>query len=208
LVFVILMTGLSAGYSNCYAQGMADTSRGAILSDSAHRKANVTSSKADGDEAGKTKADVKSKPWQPNPKKAGLYSAIIPGMGQIYNRQYWKVPVIYAGITIAGYFIVNNLDKYQSYRKAYINRINNPNYKDQYTGIYDDPTQLQQLQNEYNKYLDLAVLFTGIGYALQVVDAVTSAHLKNFDISRDISLHMKPVAVPNGLGLALVVNFK
>lgn len=144
---------------------------------------------------------------QPNPKKAGLFSAIVPGLGQVYNRQYWKVPVIYTGLGVAAYFISNNLDKYQSYRKAYINRLNNPGYKDQYTGIYDDPAQLQHLQNEYNKYLDLAVLLTGIGYALQIMDAVTSAHLKNFDISRDISFHMQPVVVPNGIGIGVVMHF-
>jgi hypothetical protein len=149
----------------------------------------------------------KSKYFQPNPKKAGLYSAIVPGLGQAYNRQYWKVPVIYAGIGVAGYFIINNYNKYQSYRQAYISRINNPVHTDKYVGIYDD-AQLQQLQNDYNKYLDLTVLFTGIGYALQVIDAITSAHLKNFDISRDISMHMTPILVPRGAGMAFVMNFK
>ena len=145
--------------------------------------------------------------FQPNPKKAGLYSAIVPGLGQAYNRQYWKVPVVYAGIGIAGYFFFNNLDKYQSYRQAYISRINNPAPSDKYVGIYDN-SQLQQLQNDYNKYLDMTVLFSGIGYALQVIDAITSAHLKNFDISRDISMHMSPIPLPHGVGMAMAVNFK
>lgn len=150
---------------------------------------------------------VKPHRFQPNPKKAGLYSSIVPGLGQAYNREYWKVPVIYVGIGVAGYFFFHNLDNYQSYRKAYIGRINNPYPTDKYVGIYSND-QLQQLQSDYNKYLDLTVLFSTIGYALQVIDAITSAHLKNFDVSRDISMHVQPVLVPDGVGMGLVVNFK
>lgn len=146
-------------------------------------------------------------PFQPNPKKSGMYSAILPGLGQLYNRQYWKIPVIYVGVGVAGYFIINNLNNYRTYRQAYINRINNPNFIDQYTNIYNEP-QLSQLQSDYSKYLDLTILFSGLGYMLQVVDAITSAHLKNFDISRDISMHIKPVVYPTGLGVGLALNLK
>lgn len=145
------------------------------------------------------------KHFQPNPKKAGLYSSILPGSGQLYNRQYWKIPVIYAGIGVAGYFFIRNLNYYQSYRKAYIGRVNNPAPTDKYVGIYTDE-QLNQLQNDYSKYLDLTVLFSAIGYSLQVIDAITSAHLKNFDISRDISMHARPFILPGGAGVTLVVN--
>ncbi len=95
----------------------------------------ATTSAADTTSAEDTVA-AKQGPWQPNPKKAGFYSAILPGLGQTYNRQYWKIPVVYAGVGAAAYFISNNLSKYISYRKAYISRINNPNYVDQYTTIY------------------------------------------------------------------------
>ena len=54
----------------------------------------------------------------------------------------------------------------------------------------------------------MTVLFTGLGYALQVIEAMTGAHLKNFDVSRDISMHFQPVAYPNAIGLGLVVNLK
>ena len=145
--------------------------------------------------------------YQPNPKKAGLYSALIPGLGQLYNHQYWKIPVIYAAVGVAGYFLVDNLTQYQNYRKAYIGRINNPYPTDQYVKQYTTD-QLQQLQNDYNKYLDMTALFSVIGYALQVVDAITSAHLKNFDVSRDISLKIRPVATPTGIGMGLVMNMK
>lgn len=154
------------------------------------------------------KAVARSKRFQPNPKKAGLYSAIVPGLGQAYNRNYWKVPVVYVGIGVAGYFYFNNLNKYQSYRQEYINRTANPSavtINPEYKNY--DKTQILQLQNDAKKYLDMTVLFSGIGYALQIIDAVTSAHLKNFDISRDISMQVYPTVVPGGSGLGLVVNF-
>lgn len=114
--------------------------------------------------------------------------------------------MVYAGLAVGGYFIIDNLNNYQSYRKAYIGRINNNNPTDQYVGLYSKD-QLSQLQNDYNKYLNLSVLFTSLGYALQVMDAITSAHLKNFDISRDLSMRFVPVAYPGGAGMGLVMNF-
>ncbi len=154
-----------------------------------------------------TAVTVKKGPFQPNPKRAGLYSAIVPGLGQFYNRQYWKVPVIYAGLAVAGYFINDNLTNYRAFRKAYIGRINNPYPTDKYLNIYSS-SQLQQLQNEYSKFLNLTVLFTGVGYTLQILEAMTGAHLKNFDVSRDISMHVQPVAFPKAVGMGLVFNFK
>jgi len=149
----------------------------------------------------------KKQPYQPNPKKSGMYSAILPGLGQLYNRQYWKIPVIYTGLAVAGYFFINNLDNYQSYRLAYIGRINNPYPTDKYVGLYTT-AQLQQLQDDYNKYLDLTVMISVIGYSMQIIDAITSAHLKNFDIGRDISVKLKPMMLQNGIGFGLAVSLK
>lgn len=151
---------------------------------------------------------LKQKPWQPNPKKAGLFSSILPGSGQFYNRQYWKVPIVYAIGAVSAHFITKNLNLYLSYRKAYIGRIVNANYVDEYTLLKLDVTQIKQYQDDYKKNLDLTTLLSGVAYALQIMDAVTSAHLKNFDMSRDISMHMLPVVFPNGAGLGLVMNFK
>ncbi len=145
------------------------------------------------------------RPWEPNPKKAGLYSAILPGSGQLYNRQYWKIPVVYVGVGAAVYFIKFNSDKYQSYRSAYIATLEGNRHE--YSGIYD-LAALQQLQDGYKRYLDMSVLFTVVGYTLQVIDAVVFSHLKNFDMSRDISLKVQPVAHPNGAGIGLVMHLK
>lgn len=145
-------------------------------------------------------------PFTPVPKKAGLYSAIVPGMGQLYNRQYWKMPVIYAGMAVSGYFLIDNIKRYRDYRKVYIGRIDNdPTTKDDLTYTTEE---VKLLQDTYKKYTDLTVLFTAVGYMIQVMDAVASAHLKNFDISPDISMRMTPVVYGNGVGLGLVMNFK
>lgn len=188
---------VAGGHYVSSAQAVADTVHGAADSS---KLAAATTAPVD-----TVKTIARTKQFQPRPKKAGLYSAIVPGLGQAYNRNYWKVPVVYAGIGVAAYFYIKNQTNYQSYKKAYISRINNPNSKDEYTGKYDN-TQLLQYQNDAKKYLDMTVLFSGIGYALQVIDAITSAHLKNFDISRDISMHAFPTVFPGGAGIAVVVN--
>ncbi len=154
--------------------------------------------------------EVKPHKFEPKPKKAGMYSAILPGSGQFYNRQYWKVPAIYVGVAAAGYFINFNLTNYQKYRKAYYTRIDNdPTTVDTDIETKNYTTEnLKQLQDQYRKWLDMTVLLTALGYTVQVIDAIASAHLKNFDISRDISLRIQPVAQPNYIGMGLAVNFK
>lgn len=154
--------------------------------------------------------EIKPHKFEPKPKKAGMYSAILPGSGQFYNRQYWKVPAIYVGVAAAGYFINFNLTNYQKYRKAYYTRIDNdPTTVDTDIETKKYTTEnLKQLQDQYRKWLDMTVLLTALGYTVQVIDAIASAHLKNFDISRDISLRIQPVAQPNYIGMGLAVNFK
>jgi hypothetical protein len=181
----------------CRAQAVPDTSLNNIIRDTVHERRAL---------AGKTDTFMKPLPFKPNPKRAGLFSALLPGLGQVYNRQYWKVPIVAAGVGVAGYFYLDNLKQYQTFRKAYIGRINNPNPTDKWVGLLNED-QLKQYQDDYKKYLDMTVLFSTIGYALQVMDAITSAHLKNFDISRDISMRVMPVVAPRAVGLGLAVSF-
>jgi len=198
-----------------HAQIVPDTSLNNIIADTLHQVKGTPSAQVDTTNipAAKvmTHADsvaAKLILFQPIPKKSGLYSAILPGLGQLYNRQYWKIPVIYAGIAVAGYFFIDNINNYQDYRKAYVGRLNTTAVPtDKYVGIYTT-SQLQQLQDDYNRYLDLTVLFAGLGYAVQILDAITFAHLKNFDISRDISMRLKPVVLPTGLGMGIVFSIK
>ena len=152
--------------------------------------------------------DSVKKVFEPNPKKAGLYSAIIPGLGQVYDRKYWKVPFIYAGLGVGGYFIKFNSDKYRLYRKAYISRRDSDPNNDELTELYTNPDDLKQLQDEHRKYMDISIMLTGVFYTAQIIDAIVAAHLKNFDISRNISMQMKPTAGANYVGMGLVFTFK
>ncbi len=141
------------------------------------------------------------------PKKAALYSAMLPGGGQIYNRQWWKVPVIYAGLATSFYFLIDNTNQYRKYRTAYLASLN-PLGSDEPLLKQYDQQQLKTLQDAYRQYLDLTTLFTAVGYTIQVLDALVFAHLKNFDVSQDLSLRMKPVVMPaGGIGLGLVMGF-
>lgn len=144
--------------------------------------------------------------FEPDPKKAGMFASILPGSGQVYNRQYWKLPIVYAILGTAGYFIWYNYDQYREFRTAYISRLDASTANDQYP-LYDI-SDLKRIQDGFRQDLDIIVLLTTVGYAAQILDAVASAHLRNFDISPDISMELQPVIGPNYAGVGLVVNFK
>ena len=141
------------------------------------------------------------------PKKTGLFSAIVPGLGQYHNKQYWKIPVIYALVGTSIYFLSDNIKNYNGFRKEYANRLS-PNYVpdaeyNQYTN-----TAVKEGMDYYRRNLDLTALLTAVGYTLQVIDAVVFAHLKDFDISQDIGLNVRPVLMPQGgVGFGLVMIF-
>jgi hypothetical protein len=196
LVFLFLQV-----CTECLGQAVPDTSLKHPIPDSAIAEKAKVESLPNAD------AGISYQPsrWQPKPKKAGLYSAILPGAGQLYNRQYWKIPVVYVGVGAAVYFIKFNSDKYRSYRRAYVASLQGKEHE--FTDLYDQAA-LKQLQDGYKRYLDMSVLFTVVGYTLQVIDAVVFSHLKNFDMSRDITLRVQPVAHPFGAGIGLVAHFK
>jgi hypothetical protein len=156
----------------------------------------------------KKDANVKKK-FQPDPKRAGLYSALIPGLGQCYNRQYWKMPIVYAAMGTTIYLVVTRNNEYQRYRKAYVSRIaDEANSDDEFQGILSTAA-IKQYQDEAKQNMDMMVVFTVIGYAGQIMEAIAGAHLRNFDISKDLSMQFRPVLTPvNTLGIGLVVNFK
>lgn len=144
----------------------------------------------------------------PIPKRSALYSALVPGLGQVYNKQYWKLGLVGAGLAAAGYFITTNGEQYNSYRKAYIARIDNdPNTTDEYVNIYQT-TDLNTLQNQSRQLLEYSIIFTTVGYALNILDAYVASSLRSFDISDDISFNAQPSFQNKQLGLALVFKIK
>ncbi len=145
-----------------------------------------------------------------NPRTATIMSLCLPGLGQVYNRKYWKVPLVYAGFAAFGYFFnINNL-KYKDFRSAYqfasgdsANRILNNNSMGYYKKYSVDG--LKQGKDYYKRNRDLCVLLFGVWYALNIVDASVDANLFNYDINEDISLQLKPV-FSNYAGLSLTLH--
>ena len=139
------------------------------------------------------------------PKRAGLYSAILPGAGQVYTKKYWKVPIIYAGLITSAYYIKESHDSYDLYKQTYLNRLNG-NRTDEFINIYDEG-DLLILTEHYRRNTEISALLFTLTYILNIVDASVSAHLFDYDISEDISLHIQPIYMgkenTNGLSLTI-----
>lgn len=158
------------------------------------------------------------------PRKATMYSAVLPGLGQIYNRQWWKVPIIYGGFVGLGMAIQWNHNYYTSYKQAYIDmndgNLETDSYKElpilanvNELGSHTSENQTAQTRFEYyNRQRDLLIIGTVGFYLLNILDANVNAHFLDFDISEDLSLHFEPIGnnpYTNAplLGASLSYNF-
>ncbi|WP_236262939.1 DUF5683 domain-containing protein [Aggregatimonas sangjinii] len=158
------------------------------------------------------------------PSKAAFLSAIFPGMGQVYNKRYWKVPIVYAAIGTGIYVYDLNNEQYNRYRDAFKRRqagFNDDEFWDFQTpddgNIPDEPfvpnTALEDAQERFQRDRDLALVVTIILYALNIVDANVDAHLKQFNIDDDLSidwhpyLNVDPIMTTPNYGMAVVVRF-
>lgn len=151
-----------------------------------------------------------------SPQKAALLSAVLPGAGQVYNKKYWKVPVIYAGAGALAYSFSYNQKKYIKYRNAYKYRIDGDAATvDEFEGKYSEDN-LNTLQKYYHRYRDLTVIGMAVLYVLNIVDASVDAHLFSFDVSDNISMNIQPVVAPslgflqknNTCGLSITIGFR
>ena len=140
------------------------------------------------------------------PKRAALYSAILPGAGQVYTKKYWKVPIIYAGLITSAYYINESNDFYQLYKSTYLNRINGIT-TDEFQGTYSD-SDLRTLTDHYRRNREVSALLFTLTYVLNIVDASVNAHLFDYDVSDDLSLHIQPMyfSKENATGLSLSFN--
>lgn len=148
-------------------------------------------------------------------RRATLMSALLPGLGQAYNKKYWKIPIIYAGLGGFGYMFAINNSEYTYYRdnlRAIYdddpNTLNNTNYQD---------WQLQSLRDQYKKNRDLALIGFFAVYLLNIVDANVDGHLTTFDVSDKLGFHLDPLFYPGSLdrqtkqsfyGMSLTFNLK
>lgn len=148
----------------------------------------------------------------PNPTRALWLSLIIPGAGQVYNRKYWKIPIVYGGFLGCVYALSWNGQMYRDYSQAYLDIMDNDPNTDSYLDMlpinYDITGKEERFKeifknkkNFYRKYRDLSI-FCMVGvYLLSVVDAYVDAELSSFDISKDLGLKIEPTIMNNGNSL-------
>jgi hypothetical protein len=153
------------------------------------------------------------------PSKAAFYSAILPGLGQIYNKRYWKVPIVYGAIGTGIYVYSYNNTQYKSARNAFKRRLAgfedddffDINGDGQGPDVSDEA--LQDAQERTQRDRDLALVITIAMYALNIIDANVDAHLKQYNVDDNLSVDFKPYLDLNPLtnrpnyGMALVVKF-
>jgi hypothetical protein len=132
-----------------------------------------------------------------SPSKAAFYSAIFPGMGQVYNKKYWKAPIVWGVMGTSIYFYLDNNSEYKRYRRAFKQR--EAGLQDEFT--LDDGTELisrnglVNAQKVLRENRDLSLLVTIITYTLQIVEASVNAHLIQFNTDSNLSL--RPVIIPD-----------
>lgn len=141
------------------------------------------------------------------PRRAALLSAVAPGAGQVYNRKYWKAPIVWAGMGASIYFIIDNQMSHRAFRDEYVFRLNNPGEVNNFERFGDD--DLLVIQEQYRRWRDLSIVGAVAIYFLQIIDATVDAHLLKFDIDDDLSLHISPAYVYGSKtpGLGFKLNF-
>ncbi len=171
-----------------------------------------------------------------SPMKATMLSAALPGFGQIYNRKYWKIPLVYAGFGALGYSVVFNITSYNKFIKGYQDFVDNVPQTNSYVNLirgvpqssYDPVvypktanasdaewvrTGLLRQVDYYKKYRDLSYMGIAAWYIVSILDANVDASLSDYDISDNINLTLAPAPVPNyyftglGMNLCLRINF-
>lgn len=144
-----------------------------------------------------------------SPHKATMYSALVPGLGQIYNKKYWKLPVIYGATGILIYAFNFNNDQYNKYKNAYADM--DAGKITEFEGI-TDKSVLIRAKDGYKRDRNLNVISLAAVYLLNVVDATVDAHLFDYEITDDLSLNVQPtlkksIDYQNTYGLSLQFNF-
>lgn len=150
---------------------------------------------------------------------------VVPGWGQSYNDQYYKIPIVYAGLAGLTYSILRNHDQYKLYQRAHLFRISEervnrdqidsnpyPQFEPQYrtvqtqlgaSGTDIQSSVLRSRRDRFRRWRDLSVVGSGVFYALTLVDAYVSAHLLTFDVGGDLSMKVAPSPLGNSMALRL-----
>ncbi|MDO7171775.1 DUF5683 domain-containing protein [Mariniflexile sp. AS56] len=159
------------------------------------------------------------KPYNPlSPAKAAFYSAVLPGLGQAYNKSYWKIPIVYGGLATGIYFYSTNNKEYNRYRDAYKSRLagltTDEFYFDTEGNQLSTPRVttdgLERGQDFYRKNKEISLLVTIGIYALNIIDANVDAHLMQYNVDENLSLapHFRINEIDATSNLGLTLNFK
>lgn len=152
--------------------------------------------------------ELNRKQWVPNPTTATWLALVIPGGGQIYNRKYWKLPIIYGGFAGCAYALTWNGKMYNDYQAAYVDAVNEnwdatsitdllpPGYLDR-VGRTQVTETLRRRKDTYRRWRDLSIFATIGVYLISVIDAYVDAELSNFDITPDLSMKVEPTIINN-----------
>ena len=198
---ILLIIFLFAGVQFCHAQDSAVTSPDTFLKEN---KINTITK------------DTTAKKIN-RPRIAAIRSAIFPGLGQIYNKKYWKLPIVYGALGTTAFVFNYNLKNYKDLKQAYIGKYNARVYKDsvEYFKIKSELLPLSEEsvrfnRDEFRKNVDYSVLFFLILWGVNVIDATVDAHLKSFDVTPDLSLRIIPghseMANTNGISLVMKIG--
>ncbi len=157
-----------------------------------------------------------------SPKKATIMSTCLPGLGQVYNGKWWKVPIVYAGLGGLGYLVYNNYSEYNAYLHAYEYKTGDlpegvtlNEHEADLANRYAD-SQLQTYKESYRRDFEFYTILTIAWYGLNIVDACVDGHLYNYDISDDLSFSIdpyrpieQPIMIPQyaQVGLSFQLNF-
>ena len=184
----------------------------AVLNDSLTKKLAVG---AKGDKRSKIKGQKNDsiasgrdwKTWRPDPKRALWLAVVLPGAGQIYNRKYWKLPIVYGGFVGCIYAMQWNNQMYHDYSQAYIDLVDNDPSTQSYNQFLHLGTEINSRNAErykslfkkrkdyYRRYRDLSFFILVGVYGLSIIDAYVDASLSEFDISDDLSLRVEPTVI-------------
>ncbi len=163
---------------------------------------------------------LKLEEFKPNPTKAIIYAAIFPGLGQIYNRKYWKLPIVYGGFLGFTYSITWNGRYYTDYSNGYKDIMDDDPETDSWKNFLPygvDPESvdkawltdvMKRRKDYYRRYRDLSIIGTVAMYALSIVDAYVDAQLFDFNISSDLSLRVEPAVIKRTDYLANSIGFQ
>lgn len=213
VIIIMLITGI-----HCQAQtedlavmdSIAEVDSRALLSDSLTGRTDTASVAIVKEKQMKPKRDWAT--WKPSPQRALWLAMALPGAGQIYNRKYWKLPIIYGGFMGCIYALTWNDMMYKDYSQAYLDIMDDDPATASYNkflhlGIQITPANEERYKqlfksrkDKYRRWRDMS-FFVMIGvYALSVIDAYVDAELSEFDISKDLSLKVSPAVIPNYSG--------